>query len=80
MSATNGKTLLINSAMIPAKDSRSTQGVKTMSMKGKNTLYKVEQYREGMFVKADKYKTKNIPAAGSNLKGNDKKEKQISLF
>ncbi len=79
MSATNGKTLIVNTAMIPSKESRSTQGVKTMSMKGKNTLYKVEEYKDGMFKKPDKYKTKNLPAVGTFLSSEDKEIEQTTF-
>ena len=79
LTATNGKTLIVNSAMIPSKDKRDTMGVKVLELKGKNTLYKVERYRDGMFVKPEKYKTKNIPAVGTFISADDKQNSQLTL-
>lgn len=79
MTATNGKTLIVNSAMIPSKAKRDTMGVKVLELKGKNTLYRAERYRDGMFVKPDKYKTKNIPAVGTFISADDKEASQLTL-
>ncbi len=79
LTATNGKTLIVNSAMIPSKEKRDTMGVKVLELKGKNMLYKVERYRDGMFAKPEKYKTKNIPAVGTFISTDDKQNTQLTL-
>ena len=79
LTATNGKTLIVNSAMIPSKEKRDTLGVKVLELKVKNMLYKVERYRDGMFAKPEKYKTKNIPAVGTFISADDKQNTQLTL-
>lgn len=79
LTSTNGKTLIVNSAMIPSKAKRDTIGVKVLELKGKNTLFKVERYRDGMFAKPERYKTKNIPAVGTFISSDDKEASQMTL-
>ena len=65
--------------MVPAKETRTTQGVKAMALKGKNKVYSVEEYKDGMFAKADKYRTKNIPAVGTFISTEDKDRRQTKF-
>lgn len=77
----NDKVLCVNTESIPLKATKNTQGIQVLTLKKKGAkMVRVYNQDETEIEDIKKYKTKNIPAAGSNLKGNDKKEKQISLF
>lgn len=77
----NDKVLCVNTESIPLKATKNTQGIQVLTLKKKGAkMVRVYNQEETEIEDIKKYKTKNIPAAGSNLKGNDKKEKQISLF
>ncbi|MBR5721860.1 MAG: topoisomerase IV, partial [Clostridia bacterium] len=68
LTSSNGRCLIVDSGAIGAKASKTTAGVNVMTLKSKNVLSDVVLYEEGMFEKPNKYRTKNIPAAGSFLK------------
>ena len=79
--SSNQKALVINSALIPQKTTKSTQGVSVMTQKGKHTLEAALPLAEAGIQSVAYYRTKNIPAVGHLLREQDKKESdQISLF
>lgn len=77
----NGKVLCVNTENIPLKATKNTQGIQVLTLKKKGAkmigVYSAEQTH---IADIKKYRTKNIPAAGSALKDVDKTEKQLSLF
>lgn len=81
--STAGKLLLVNSAAIAVKSTRTTIGVGVMTFRGKHQLYSVLPFAEGTLRKADRYRTKTLPAAGSFLTETDKglreEEDQVTL-
>lgn len=77
LTASNQRTLLINSGMISPKTTKNTAGVNTITLKSKNYLMEVKQYNEGDLIRPDHYRTKNIPAAGSFLKDEDSPQLRI---
>ncbi len=82
LTSTNGKILIASSAMMNAKTTRSTAGVAVMTQRAKNKLYSVALFEENDFANPNKYRTKNIPAAGSALSEDDKilQDEQLSLI
>ncbi len=68
LTSSNGRCLIVDSGAIGAKSTKSTAGVNVMTLKSKSILSDVVLYKEGMFDKPNKYRTKNIPAAGAFLK------------
>jgi DNA gyrase subunit A len=74
-----GKVLLINSAMIPAKAKRDTQGVCVMTLKPRVNLQSVAPYTQGRFAKPEIYKVRSLPGAGKVLTEEDRKEQQLSF-
>lgn len=74
LTASNSRTLIVNSGMISVKTTKNTSGVHTMTLKAKTVLASVKPLEEGMFTDPDHYRTKNIPAAGSFLRDADNKE------
>ena len=73
LTASNSRTLIVNSGMISVKTTKNTSGVHTMTLKAKTVLASVKPLEEGMFTDPDHYRTKNIPAAGSFLRDADNK-------
>ncbi|MCR4593553.1 MAG: topoisomerase IV [Clostridiales bacterium] len=72
--STAGRYLLFNSGAISPKTTKDSQGVSVMSLKKGHRIESVEDYTEGRFVKASRYRTKNLPAAGAILSAEDQGE------
>ncbi len=66
-----GRYLIVHSGSVALKTSRSTQGVAAMTLKKNHRVEKVELLTEDRFANANRYRTKNIPAAGSTLASAD---------
>ncbi len=71
LTASNNKALIINTALIPVKATKSTQGVIVFTQKGKNTLTEVKAAKEAGIKNTDYYRTKAIPAVGHFLRDSD---------
>ena len=72
--STAGRYLLFNSGAISPKTTKDSQGVSVMSLKKGHRIESVEDYTEDRFVKASRYRTKNLPAAGAILSAEDQGE------
>ena len=77
--STNGRILLLNTGAVSPKTTKDTQGVSVMTQKKNHRLSEVEDYTEGMFAKPARYRTRNLPAAGSVL-GKEDEAEQLSLI
>jgi DNA gyrase subunit A len=74
-----GRALIVNTAAIAPKTTRTAQGVSLMSLKNRAFLTASEPL-EGSAVKDKaRYRTRNIPAAGALLKESDRGEEQLQL-
>lgn len=74
----NNRVLCLNTDKIPLKATKSTQGVQAMTLRKKDAkVIKVMTAESGEIENVDRYRTKNIPAAGSMLKNEDT---QMSLI
>ncbi|MBQ3086235.1 MAG: topoisomerase IV [Clostridia bacterium] len=78
LTSSNGRILLMNSAVIASKTTKDTQGVAVMKLKKGHRLLSAVAYKEGAFVKPSRYRTKTLPSAGATLAPEDAGE-QISL-
>lgn len=78
MKSTSGRILLLNTGAIAPKTTKDTQGVAVMTQKKNHRVESVEDYKEGMFVKPARYRTRNLPAAGSTVASEDVGE-QLTL-
>lgn len=64
--SSNERKLLLNTASILPKTTKSTQGVQAMTLKKKSDkVVSVHLYNEGEFEKPYRYRPKNLPAAGA---------------
>ena len=74
-----GRMLLISTGAISPKTTKDTAGVAVMTLKKGQRVMQVKPYTEGMFQKAYRYRTKNLPAAGMMPTAEDAGE-QMSLL
>ena len=64
----NNRALCLNTSKIPLKATKSTQGVQAMTLRRKGSvIVRVVGADEGVIEDADKYRSRNIPAAGSAI-------------
>ena len=77
--STDGRTMVISTALLAPKTTRNTIGVSVMSLKKKAYLKQVLMLEDSGIVNASRYRCRNIPAAGALLKEEDSREKQISF-
>lgn len=68
---TNGKILLVHTALIASKSTKDTQGVQVMTLRRNHTLRSVEPSDGSEFVNPKRYLAKNLPAAGATLAAED---------
>ena len=71
MFSTNGRCLIVNSALIPVKATKSTQGVQVMTLRKGQTVSEVNGID---IINKDmryRYRSKNLPAAGALLHDKD---------
>ena len=76
--STAGRYLLFNSGAISPKTTKDSQGVAVMTLKKGHRIDEVTEYVEGVFSKASRYRTKNLPATGAILSAEDQGE-QLTL-
>ena len=77
--STSGRLLLFNSGAIASKTTKNTQGVAVMSLKKGHRIASVVYYKEEMFAKPQRYRTKTLPSAGAILSAEDAGEQMSFL-
>lgn len=80
LTSSNNKVLVVNTALIAPKSTKSSIGVNVMTQKGRHKLYKVEQLSFTKLKSVSYYRTKNVPAVGHLLRDQDTGEQQLDLF
>lgn len=65
LKSTNGRMLLVNTALIPAKATKDNGGIAVMTQKKGQRIYTAEIYVKDSLDSPHRYRTKNLPAAGS---------------
>ncbi len=78
--STETRVLIINTALLAPKTTRSTQGVNVLTMKPKYHLDHICFPEDTGIANLSRYRGRNIPAAGAVLKEEDSDEKQITLI
>ena len=79
LKSSNGRLLIVHSGAIPSKSTKNTQGVAAMTQKKGHRLMEVTPYREDMFAKPNRYRTKALPAVGSMPAAEDVEGEQMTL-
>lgn len=72
--STSGRLLIFNSGAISSKTTKNTQGVAVMNLKKGHRVAEIVYYKDGMFTKPQRYKTKTLPSAGAILSAEDSGE------
>lgn len=65
LKSTNGRTLLVNTASVPLKTTKDNGGIAVMTQKRGQRMLSCEIYTSGTLESEHRYRTKNLPAAGS---------------
>jgi len=77
--STEGRALLLNTAQLTEKSTRSTQGVQVMSLKTKYRIDRAEFLENTSIVNRSRYTARSLPASGALLKPEDSGEIQLSM-
>lgn len=79
LTASSGRMLLIDTAVLTPKSTKDTQGVGVMTLKKGQRLMTIRPYAEGEFQKPYRYRTKNLPALGAMPAAEDTAGEQLTL-
>mgnify|MGYP002553397433 CR=1 FL=1 len=79
LKASNGRVLLVSTAMILTKTTRNNNGVAAMTLKKGQRVVECAVYKENMLPRPYRHRVKTLPAAGSFLTEIDKAE-QMSIL
>ncbi|MBR3144560.1 MAG: topoisomerase IV [Clostridia bacterium] len=63
--SSNKRMLIVNTASIPEKATKDNGGIAVMTQRKGHRVYSVEIYKSGKLENEHRYRTKNLPAAGS---------------
>lgn len=79
ITSSSGRMLLLHSAALTLKASRSTQGVAVMKLKKGQRLMSIAKYKDGTFSKPSRYRTRTLPSLGA-LPDSEDLAQQLSLI
>ena len=71
LKASSQRMLLVNTALIPVKTTKSTQGVQVMTLRKNAFVEQAVEYKDDMLTSPHRYRAKNYPAAGALPKAED---------
>ena len=77
--ATDGRVLVLSTALLLPKTTRNTIGVAVMALKKKAVVSHAALLEESGIVNVSRYRCKSLPGAGMPLKEEDSPEKQDSF-
>ena len=77
--STDGRALVVNTALLTVKSTRTTIGVGALSLRKKALLQKMVLLSETSIHNLARYRSKSLPAAGAIVKDEDSEEKQLTL-
>ena len=79
LKSTNGRMLIVSSANIPSKTTKDNGGIGVMTQKKGQRILEVTLYNKGELDSDHRYRTRNLPAAGSKLPTNTAEQAKIEL-
>lgn len=80
LKSTNGRLLIVNTASIPSKTTKDNGGIGVMTQKKGQRILSVEIYKALSLEGDHRYRTRNLPAAGSKLlSGDGAKQEKLEL-
>lgn len=65
LKSSSGRMLIVNTGSVPLKASKENGGIAVMTQKKGQRVYTVKTYKAGRLDDEHRYRTKNLPAAGS---------------
>ena len=77
--STDGRALVLNTALLTVKTTRTTIGVSALTLRKKALLQEMKLLSETPVQNLSRYRSKSLPAAGAILKNEDSEEKQLTL-
>ena len=77
---TEGRALVINTALLQPKSSRSTQGVGLLNLKTKYRFDYALPLSNTAIQNVSRYRVRSIPALGALLREEDRGEEQMSIL
>ena len=77
--STDGRALVVNTALLTPKTTRTTIGVAAMTLRKKALLDRALPLSETGVTNVTRYRSRSLPAAGAILKETDAEEKQMSI-
>ena len=77
--SSDGRAVVFSSALLAPKTTRSTQGVQVMSLKRGRVLENVMPLDQTPIKNPSRYRVRAIPAAGAQVKPEDKGEEQLTI-
>ena len=80
LSSTDGRTLVVNTALLAPKSAKTTQGVAVMALKKRQTVCRARLLTQTGIKNLARYRVRSLPAAGALLKEEDADEQQMSML
>ena len=78
--STEPRVLIVNTALLGVKTTRTTQGVAVMALKKKAVVTQAQFVPDTLIHNHARYRAKSLPAAGALLREDDRGEEQMSLI
>ena len=79
LQSSNGRMLIVNTASIPAKPTKDNGGIAVMTQKKGQRVTDVSVYERGTLESEHRYRTKNLPAAGSKKLAGKAEQSMLDL-
>jgi DNA gyrase subunit A len=79
LKSSNGRMLIVNTASIPLKPTKDNGGIAVMTQKKGQRISEVTLYEKGTLDSEHRYRTKNLPAAGSKKPTNTAEQSMLEL-
>jgi len=77
--STDGRALVVNTALLAMKTTRTTIGVAALTLRKKALLDRMLQLKDTSISNVSRYRSRSLPASGAILKEADSEEQQLSL-
>ncbi|MBR6510520.1 MAG: topoisomerase IV [Clostridia bacterium] len=77
--STNGRMLIVNTAQIAAKTTKDNGGISVMTQKKGQRILEAVSYTKGDLETDHRYRTRNLPAAGSKLPTNTAEQSKLDI-
>ncbi len=71
LTSTNSRSMIVNTAMIPAKATKDNGGIMVMTQKRGQRLFEVKKYEEGSLDKAHRFRPRNLPSPGATASSDE---------